>query len=94
MSESKDAPILLNEIREHYEIFDEARRLERADSQIEKLRTQELLHRYLPPPPGLILDIGGGAGVYAFWLAERGYQVLWWMASPGISHRQKKPRSN
>ncbi len=69
MSDSKDAPILLNEI------FDEARRLEQADSQIEKLRTQELLHRYLPPPPGLILDIGGGAGVYAFWLAERGYQV-------------------
>ena len=28
-----------------------------------------------PPPPGVILDIGGGAGVYAFWLAERGYQV-------------------
>lgn len=75
MSYSKDAPILPNEIREHYEMFDEAQRLERADSQIEKLRTQELLHRYLPPPPGVILDIGGGAGVYAFWLAERGYQV-------------------
>ncbi len=42
MSASKDAPILPNEI------FDEVQRLERADSQIEKLRTQELLHRYLP----------------------------------------------
>lgn len=70
-----DEPTLPDEIREHYETIDEARRLERADSQIEKVRTQELLRRYLPPPPAVILDVGGGAGVYAFWLAERGYQV-------------------
>jgi ubiquinone/menaquinone biosynthesis C-methylase UbiE len=75
MSDSKDAPILPNEIREHYEMFDEAQRLEQADGQIEKLRTQEILRRYLPPPPGVILDIGGGTGIYAYWLAERGYQV-------------------
>jgi ubiquinone/menaquinone biosynthesis C-methylase UbiE len=39
------------------------------------VRTQELLARYLPPPPATVLDVGGGAGVYAFWLAERGYRV-------------------
>ncbi len=60
MSANKDAPILPSEI------FDEARRLEQAISQIEKLRTQELLHRYLRPPPGLILDIGGGVGYMLF----------------------------
>jgi ubiquinone/menaquinone biosynthesis C-methylase UbiE len=75
MTTSKDGSSLPGEIRNHYEMVNEAERLERADSQIEKLRTQELLRRYLPPPPGVILDIGGGAGVYAFWLAERGYQV-------------------
>lgn len=70
-----EEPGLPSEIREHYELVEEAGRLERADSQIEKVRTQELLRRYLPPPPATILDVGGGAGVYAFWLAERGYKV-------------------
>lgn len=68
-------PTLPDEIREHYENTDEAGRLEQAESQVEKLRTQELLRRYLPPPPAVILDVGGGAGIYAFWLADRGYQV-------------------
>jgi SAM-dependent methyltransferase len=31
--------------------------------------------RHLPPPPGVVLDVGGAAGAYAFWLAERGYEV-------------------
>lgn len=64
-----------SEIVAHYESVDEARRLEQVESQIERLRTQELLQRYLPQPPAIILDVGGGAGVYAFWLADRGYQV-------------------
>jgi ubiquinone/menaquinone biosynthesis C-methylase UbiE len=76
MTTSKaEEPGLPSEIREHYEIVAEAERLERAESEIEKVRTQELLRRYLPPPPAVILDVGGGAGVYAFWLARRGYQV-------------------
>jgi ubiquinone/menaquinone biosynthesis C-methylase UbiE len=75
MSESNETSKLPNEIQEFYEVFDEAQRLEKPDSQIERLRTQELLARYLPPPPSVILDIGGGTGVYAFWLAERGYQI-------------------
>src|SRR5436190_432260 len=36
---------------------------------------QELLERYLPPAPAVILDVGGGPGVYAYWLARRGYTV-------------------
>jgi ubiquinone/menaquinone biosynthesis C-methylase UbiE len=75
MPEKTDPNHLPSEIQEYYEQFDEAKRLDEADSQIEKLRTQEILQRYLPPPPAVILDIGGGAGVYAFWLSERGYQV-------------------
>ncbi len=75
MSDKNEIPIIPREIQEYYEQFDESGRLEQADSQIEKLRTQELLIRYLPPSPAVILDIGGGAGVYSFWLAERGYQV-------------------
>lgn len=42
---------------------------------LEGVRTRELLERHLPPPPATVLDIGGGAGAYAFWLAGRGYTV-------------------
>jgi ubiquinone/menaquinone biosynthesis C-methylase UbiE len=38
-------------------------------------RTQELLSRYLPPSPAVILDVGGGSGIYACWLAQLGYKV-------------------
>jgi len=75
MSPKDDHPTLASEIIDHYESMDEALRLDKPENQIEQLRTQELLHRFLPPPPAVILDIGGGAGVYAFWLADRGYQV-------------------
>ena len=42
---------------------------------LERVRTQELLARFLPSPPAVVADVGGGAGIYAFWLAERGYEV-------------------
>ena len=70
-----EKPTLDSDIIAHYESMDEAQRLQGPESEIERLRTQELLQRYLPPPPAVILDVGGGAGIYAFWLAERGYQV-------------------
>ena len=31
--------------------------------------------RYVPPFPAVILDVGGGPGVYACWLAKQGYEV-------------------
>jgi SAM-dependent methyltransferase len=42
---------------------------------LELARTQELLQRYLLPPPAEILDVGGGPGVYAALLAQAGYCV-------------------
>ena len=36
---------------------------------------QEIVTRYLPPPPAVVLDIGGGSGPYACWLAKAGYEV-------------------
>jgi ubiquinone/menaquinone biosynthesis C-methylase UbiE len=42
---------------------------------LEFARTQVLLERYLPPPPAVVVDVGGGPGRYAIWLAERGYRV-------------------
>jgi ubiquinone/menaquinone biosynthesis C-methylase UbiE len=65
----------LSEIVRHYGQADEASRLRTGWFQLEEARTQELILRHLPPVPATIIDAGGGAGVYACWLATRGYQV-------------------
>ena len=54
---------------------DEDARLRTGWFQLEHARAQELLQRYLPPSPAAVVDAGGGSGVYACWLAARGYQV-------------------
>src|SRR6185369_1556573 len=51
---------------------------------LEKLRTQELILRHAPESPAVVLDVGGAAGVYAFWLAERGYEVHLLDATPRL----------
>jgi SAM-dependent methyltransferase len=64
------------EILAHYEEGVERERLLRGGAgRLEFLRTRELLARYLPPAPITVLDVGGGAGVYALPLAREGYSV-------------------
>lgn len=63
------------EMLAHYESGYEARRLSRGTGQLERARTEELVKRYLPSPPAVVFDVGGGAGVYACWLAREGYEV-------------------
>jgi ubiquinone/menaquinone biosynthesis C-methylase UbiE len=67
-------PPLDEEIRAYYDRGEEAVRLETL-FRLEAARTRELLERFLPPPPATVLDVGGGTGAYALWLAERGYEV-------------------
>jgi ubiquinone/menaquinone biosynthesis C-methylase UbiE len=43
--------------------------------QLEAYRTRQLIERHAPPAPATVLDVGGAAGAYAFWMAERGYTV-------------------
>src|SRR6266700_5473957 len=50
-------------------------RLELGAFQLEQFRSRELILRHAPEPPAVVLDVGGAAGAYAFWLAERGYEV-------------------
>ena len=66
--------LLSNEALSHYERGEEDRRLSQGVGQLELARTQELLSRFLPTPPAVIFDVGGGSGVYAFWLAQQGYE--------------------
>lgn len=55
---------------------DEDTRLSRtADGALELVRTREILRRHLPPSPATVLDVGGGTGVHARWLAAEGYAV-------------------
>ena len=62
------------EILAHYARGAEHSRLTARPS-LELLRTKLLLERFLPPAPARVLDVGGGTGVYASWLAGRCYQV-------------------
>lgn len=64
-----------NDIHLYYNRGREQNRLMQEVGPLELARTQEIILRYLPPPPLTIMDIGGGAGVYALWLAELGYKV-------------------
>jgi len=54
----------------------EAARLGEGHGVIELARTREILERWLPNPPASVLDVGGGPGAYAVWLARRGYRVV------------------
>ncbi|MFL5583170.1 MAG: class I SAM-dependent methyltransferase [Gemmatimonadaceae bacterium] len=62
-------------IADYYERAPEESRLEHGASRLEQARTRELIERHGPPAPAEVLDVGGAAGAYALWLAERGYQV-------------------
>jgi ubiquinone/menaquinone biosynthesis C-methylase UbiE len=64
-----------DDVLRYYALGLEKDRLDEAYFPLERTRTRELIERHLPPPPGTVLDIGGAAGAYSFWLAERGYEV-------------------
>ncbi len=64
--------MLDGDIRTYYDRGGERTRL---DGSLELLRTKVLLDRLLPAAPARVLDVGGAFGVYATWLAERGYHV-------------------
>jgi SAM-dependent methyltransferase len=71
-------------VAEFYERTAEEDRLERGPFLLEALRTRELIERYAPPAPGVVADIGGAAGAYAFWLADAGYSVRLLDATPRL----------
>jgi SAM-dependent methyltransferase len=62
-------------VRDHYERGEERDRLDTPFGRVELERTREVLGRHLPPPPGVVVDVGGGPGRYAVWLAGRGHRV-------------------
>ncbi len=68
-------PRLSGQMLEHYgEDAVERDRLEKY-ARLEFFRTKEIISRHLPKRPVVILDIGGGPGRYALWLAKLGHSV-------------------
>lgn len=64
------------DVIQYYEkIENESDRLDKGTARLEGERTREILREHLPAPPARILDVGGGPGAYAFWLAGQSYEV-------------------
>src|SRR5262245_13454542 len=72
------------EVLAYYDRFPEESRLDMGPSVLERVRTQEIFARVLPPPPARVVDVGGAAGVHAAWLAGLGYDVHLVDASPRL----------
>jgi ubiquinone/menaquinone biosynthesis C-methylase UbiE len=84
-----------DQVRDHYASGYEAARLHAGTGLLDRERSRELFQRFLPPPPATILDVGGGPGGHACWLARQGYEVHLLDLSPlhaqlaqGASQRQ------
>ena len=64
-----------DKVKNYYKNFDEKNRLQNDNSgKLEYAMTMNILEKNLPTN-GTILDLGGGAGVYSFALAGKGYKV-------------------
>lgn len=72
----------------YYARYAEESRLASGHSLLEFERTKEILARVLPKPPARVLDVGGAAGVYSFWLAGQGYEVHLVDLSPRLVERR------
>src|SRR5262245_36729226 len=79
---SEAPPKVPEEVLRHYREVAEEDRLVAGPGLLEFTRTQEVLLPFLPRPPATALDVGGAAGVYAFWLVGLGYRVHLVDASP------------
>ena len=62
-------------ILDYYETTDEASRLQRLESELELLRTRDILVRNLPSAPADVIDVGGGPAVHSYWLSSLGYRT-------------------
>jgi len=71
---AKDSPPS-QDIIQHYQQADEDSRLQTGWFHLEFERTKELILRHLAPAPAVLLDVGGGSGPYAAWLASLGYEA-------------------
>lgn len=77
-------------VARYYAHAPEEDRLRYGAAMLEEARTRELIQRHAPGPPAVVLDVGGGAGAYAFWLADLGYRVHLVDAAPRLIDEAKQ----
>ncbi len=69
----------MNEIEQHYNKFNEEKRLDSRHGKVEYITSMKYIHKYIPDncdrSEVRILDIGAGTGRYSVALAEEGYDV-------------------
>jgi 2-polyprenyl-3-methyl-5-hydroxy-6-metoxy-1,4-benzoquinol methylase len=80
----------MQDIIDHYNQVREDLRLSQGWGLLELARTQELILRHLPKSPGIVLDIGGAAGVYSAWLGSLGYETHLIDPVPGHVEQARK----
>ncbi|MGC5012858.1 class I SAM-dependent methyltransferase [Streptosporangium sp. DT93] len=66
---------LTSELLDYYGQDREDERLRTGRGRLELWRTQDVLRAALPAAPARVLDVGGGTGVHAEWLAADGHEV-------------------
>jgi ubiquinone/menaquinone biosynthesis C-methylase UbiE len=76
--------VINKDVVDHYDSGIELNRLNVGTSQLERVRTQQIIFRYLHKTPSRILDIGAGPGFYSFWLADLGHEVH--LLDPVLKH--------
>ena len=72
----------MNEIERHYNFIEEKDRLRSGTGLLEGERTRIIISKHLGTSPISILDIGGAAGIYSFWLASMGHYVTLFDITP------------
>lgn len=77
----------IDSLFDFYDRMNEDNRLAIGSGPLELARTQEILVRYFPSPPAVVCDVGGGSGIYACWLARKGYEVH--LVDPVAKHIQQ-----
>lgn len=65
----------MTELEQHYNKFNEEKRLTRRHGMVEYITSMKYIHDYLPEGGAAILDVGAGTGRYSVALAEEGYDV-------------------
>jgi ubiquinone/menaquinone biosynthesis C-methylase UbiE len=80
------ANVIDKDIIDHYDSGVELNRLNVGTSQLERVRTQEIILRYLRKTPSRVLDVGAGPGFYSFWLSDLGHEVH--LVDPVLKHAE------
>lgn len=80
----KNKELVSKNIDYFYNKASEETRLDKGMGVFEFERTKTLISKYLTSPTLTIIDVGGGTGKYAEWLAQQGHQVH--LVEPILKH--------